>query len=185
MNTDSARLLEAVLFAAEKHRQQRRKDEEASPYINHPIAVASLLASVGGITDIDVLCAAVLHDTIEDTETTAIELEEKFGSKVRGLVEEVSDDKSLPKAERKTLQIEHAAKGSSGAKLIKLGDKISNLHDIALSPPKDWSSQRRLDYLNWAELVIAGVRGTNAGLEARFDSMLASGRRALDLSAQD
>ena len=94
-------LLAALRFAAEKHRSQRRKDSESTPYINHPIAVAELLARVGKVDNLELLQAAILHDTIEDTETTAQELDERFGERVRRLVEEVTDDKRLPKAERK------------------------------------------------------------------------------------
>ena len=128
-------LLRAAVFAAERHRAQKRKDAQASPYINHPLQVAELLASVGGVDDARVLAAAVLHDTLEDTQTTPAELEERFGSEVRVMVEEVSDDKSLPKLERKRLQIDHASGLSAGAKLIKLGDKISNVKDVVENPP--------------------------------------------------
>jgi guanosine-3',5'-bis(diphosphate) 3'-pyrophosphohydrolase len=120
-------LLKAVQFAAVKHQTQRRKDVEASPFINHPIEVAHLLADVGGITDVATLVAAILHDTIEDTETTPGELEEQFGPVVRNVVEEVTDDKTLGKAVRKELQIEHAPTLSRRAKAIKLADKIANM----------------------------------------------------------
>jgi len=176
---DSSMLLEAVAFAAEKHRDQRRKGADAPPYINHPIEVARLIASVGGVSDIDVLRAAVLHDTIEDTETTGDELEARFGPRVRGLVEEVTDDKRLPKQERKNRQVAHAREISPGAKLIKLGDKISNVVDITDHPPAGWPLERRREYLDWTEAVIAGVRGTNAPLEGRYDQVLARGRRVL------
>ena len=179
MTNEYAQLLEAVFFAAEKHCNQRRKNEEASPYINHPIQVAKILATIGGVTDINVLCAAVLHDTIEDTKTTGPELEARFGAEVRGLVEEVTDDKSLPKEVRKKLQVEHASSLSKSAKLIKLGDKISNAGDVTENPPKDWPFQRRVDYLTWTELVVARLRGTNAALEKCFDDTIARGRLAL------
>ena len=120
-------VLRAAAFAAEKHKNQRRKDAEASPYINHPIALANVLATEGGVVDPDVLCAALLHDTIEDTETTAEELRRAFGESVTAIVLEVTDDKSLPKAERKRLQIEHAKHASPQAKLVKLADKICNM----------------------------------------------------------
>ncbi|MEO6324880.1 MAG: HD domain-containing protein [Thermoanaerobaculia bacterium] len=180
MTNDPARLLEAVLFAAEKHRNQRRKNLEGSPYINHPIEVASILASVAGVGDGTVLCAAVLHDTLEDTDTSARELEGHFGPEVRALVEEMSDDKSLPSEQRKALQVLHAPHASPSARLIKLADKIANIRDVGVSPPKSWSLQRRTEYLDWAERVVAGLRGTNAALEARFDVLLAESRRALD-----
>ncbi len=133
--SDLPKLLQAVSFAAKKHIAQKRKGNDAAPYINHPLEVANLLANVGKVEDYDVLIAAVLHDTIEDTETTKEEITELFGSNVCGMVLEVTDDKSLPKSERKQKQIEHAPHLSHGAKLIKLGDKISNIHDIIENPP--------------------------------------------------
>jgi len=172
-------LLNAVQFAAFKHQKQRRKDADASPYINHPIAVAHLLADVGGISDIDTLVAAVLHDTIEDTETTAPELEEHFGRTVREVVEEVTDDKGKDKELRKQLQIEHSAGLSSRAKAIKLADKIANVRDVTESPPAKWNLGRRAEYLNWTEKVIAGCRGTNDRLEQYYDQVLAAGRAKL------
>jgi guanosine-3',5'-bis(diphosphate) 3'-pyrophosphohydrolase len=176
---DSARLLDALHFSALKHRHQRRKDRDASPYINHPIEVAHLLASVGGVTDVVVLVAAVLHDTIEDTRTTCEELEHRFGREVRSLVEEMTDDKRLPKEERKRLQVEHARRASHRAKLIKLGDKICNVRDVTHSPPADWSIERRREYLDWTEQVVAGCRGVNAALEQYYDELLRAGRAAL------
>lgn len=168
--SDLARLLSALEFAAIWHRDQRRKDAEASPYINHPIALANILCSEGHVTEIDVLCAAVLHDTVEDTATTPDELEAGFGSRVRRIVEEVSDDKSLPKQERKRLQIQHAAGASREAKLVKLADKIANLRDITERPPADWSLQRRQEYFDWAKAVVDELRGVSPELEQRFDA---------------
>ena len=167
-----ASLLNALRFAADKHRDHRRKDPEASPYINHPIAVAEVLARVGEVADPSVLQAAVLHDTIEDTATTEAELEKIFGIDVSRLVAEVTDDKSLPKAERKRLQIEHAPHLSPGAMLIKLGDKICNVQDVTHSPPEDWDVERRLEYLDWSRQVVAGCRGVSPGLEQYFDRLV-------------
>lgn len=167
-----SRVLKAALFAAEKHKNQRRKDAEASPYINHPISLANVLATEGSVTDTDVLCAALLHDTIEDTETTADELRENFGDAVTDIVLEVTDDKSLPKAERKRLQIEHAAHASPQAKLVKLADKICNLRDILASPPADWSVARKQEYFDWSVKVVAGVRDVHPGLALVFDQLL-------------
>ena len=163
-------LLRALAFAAHKHRDQRRKDAEASPYINHPIALAEVLAEEGAIADIEVLAAALLHDTIEDTATTAEELRATFGARIAGLVEEVSDDQSLEKADRKRLQIEHAAGLSAGAKLVKLADKICNLRDVAERPPAKWDLERRRDYFDWARRVVEGLRGAHPRLEAAFDA---------------
>jgi guanosine-3',5'-bis(diphosphate) 3'-pyrophosphohydrolase len=172
-------ILRAIDFAARKHRDQRRKDEEASPYINHPISVSLLLAEIGGIADAEVLSAAILHDTLEDTDTTPEELEAAFGIRIRKLVEEVTDDKRLPKAKRKDLQIAHAAQLSHDAVLIKLGDKISNVLDVTHSPPADWNIERRREYLEWAAAVVKNCRKVNAALEQRFSHVLAEGRRVL------
>ena len=129
MSSDLILILHAASFAAQKHRDQRRKDAEASPYINHPLALADILAREGDVTDARVIAAALLHDTVEDTETTIEELEERFGKRVAAVVAEVTDDKSLPKAERKRLQIVKAGSKSTEAKLVKLADKIANLRD--------------------------------------------------------
>jgi guanosine-3',5'-bis(diphosphate) 3'-pyrophosphohydrolase len=165
-----ALLFRALSFAAHKHRDQRRKDAEASPYINHPIALAEVLAGEGGVSDVEVLAAALLHDTIEDTATTADELRAEFGARIAGMVEEVTDDQGLPKADRKRLQIEHAAALSAGAKLVKLADKICNLRDVAERPPANWDLARRQEYFEWAKRVIDGVRGASPKLEAAFDA---------------
>jgi len=177
--SDTARLLQALHFSADKHRFQRRKDRGASPYINHPIEVATVLATVGGVADLITLVAAVLHDTIEDTDTSPEELEQRFGRDVRLVVEELSDDKSLPKARRKQLQIDHARNSSHRAKLVKLGDKICNVRDVTHAPPDDWTLARRREYLDWTELVVAGCRGASAALERYYDQVLAEGRKAL------
>jgi len=164
-----ALILQAAAFAAHKHRDQRRKDHAASPYINHPITLAEILSGLGGVRRADVLAAALLHDTLEDTETTPAELRAAFGPRITTIVEEVTDDKRLPKQERKELQVAHAAHISKSAKLVKLADKIANLSDIIASPPADWSLERRREYFDWAKRVIDQVRGTNPKLERRFD----------------
>jgi guanosine-3',5'-bis(diphosphate) 3'-pyrophosphohydrolase len=169
-------LLRAVGFAAERHRDQRRKGADRSPYINHPIAVAELLAQAGGISDLATLQAAILHDTIEDTETTPEELEEVFGAEIRDLVVEVTDDQRLPKPVRKQLQIEHGPHLSERARMIKIADKICNVRDIAHSPPTEWSMERRVEYLDWAANVVDGCRGVNEHLERYFDEVLQRGR---------
>ncbi len=180
--SNELQLLQAVRFAAEKHKNQRRKNIEASPYINHPIQVAELIASVGKVTDPVILMGAILHDTVEDTETTIEELESLFGKEVSTLVAEVTDDKSLPKAERKRKQVEHAAVASTGAKTIKLADKSSNIWDIAHSPPHDWDDERRRQYLIWAGKVIDACRGANVHLEQHFDDVLANTARELGIT---
>lgn len=179
--SELAQLLSAIQFAAHKHQTQRRKDVDASPYINHPIEVATILATRGGVTDLPTLIAAVLHDTIEDTQTTPEELEARFGPEVRSLVLEVTDDKRLPKLERKRLQIEHAPLRSPKAKLIKLGDKIANVRDVTHFPPGDWSLARRREYLDWTDQVVRGCRGTNASLESCYDEVLRAGRALLSV----
>ena len=162
-------LITALAFAADKHKNQRRKDADASPYINHPIALANLLLNEAGVEDQRVLIAAILHDTIEDTDTTEQELVKHFGKDVADIVLEVTDDKTLPKAERKRLQIEHAAHISRRAKLVKLADKICNLRDITASPPADWSVDRKREYFEWAKSVVDELRGVHPGLEHLFD----------------
>ena len=175
MTTDIAMVLRAASFAADKHRGQRRKDKEASPYINHPLGLAAVLADEGGVTDTATLCAALLHDTIEDTQTTRAELVAAFGQEIADIVAEVSDDKTITdKAERKRLQVEHAAHISPRAKRVKLADKIANLRDVANSPPHDWPLQRRREYFDWAKSVIDQLRGVAPRLEAVFDAAYAA-----------
>jgi len=163
-------LMEATLFAADKHRGQKRKDAQKTPYINHPIYVVNLMAGVGGITDIEALQAGMLHDTVEDTDTSPEEIETRFGYAVRALVMEVTDDKSLEKQERKRRQIEKAPRLSPRAKVIKLADKIANLTDILASPPAHWPLERRQQYVDWSNKVIAGCRGHNVQLEKIYDA---------------
>ncbi len=171
--SDLALILRASAFAAHKHRNQRRKDVDASPYINHPLTLANVLANEAGVADAVTLCAALLHDTVEDTDTTADELTREFGAAICGVVLEVTDDRTLPKAERKRLQIEHAATISDRAKLVKLADKISNLRDVATSPPAGWPLERRREYFDWAKAVVDRLRGVHPELEAVFDSAYA------------
>ena len=166
-----AMILKAAQFAAVKHRDQRRKDENASPYINHPLALANVLAVEGGVENSEIICAALLHDTIEDTKTTAEELTAIFGDKVTGIVLEVTDDKSLDKAVRKEEQVRHAPHISHEAKLVKLADKICNLRDLVDNPPADWSLERKRAYFDWAGQVVDGVRGSHATLEILFDEV--------------
>ena len=176
---DAGLLLRAVDFAAVKHRDQRRKGVDSSPYINHPISVASMIANIVGVQDIPTLLAAILHDTIEDTCTTPDELEKLFGQDVLNIVMEVTDDKDLPKLKRKRLQVEHAPHMSPAAKLVKLADKCANIRDVSENPPADWSIDRRMEYLDWAESVAAGCRGANKTLEAYFDKTIMMARDRL------
>jgi guanosine-3',5'-bis(diphosphate) 3'-pyrophosphohydrolase len=166
-------LLKALEFAAARHSTCRRKDSAATPYINHPIALATLLAVEHGISDVNVLCAAVLHDTIEDTPTTAEEIAALLNSAVADLVLEVTDNKALSKAERKQRQIDKAAQLSRNAKLIKLADFCCNLSDQLQRPPQNWPLERKQGYFDWVTQVAAGLRGTHAALETRLDALIA------------
>jgi len=172
-------ILKAAHFAAKKHRDQRRKDKHASPYIIHPISVALAIAQIGRVDDPEILAAALLHDTLEDTKTEPEDLEAEFGKKVCEYVLDVSDDKTLPKDERKRRQIEHAKKISKGAALIKLGDKISNVTDVINNPPEDWDINRRKEYLDWAEKVIENCPKVNDRMENKFQEIINQGREAL------
>jgi len=162
-------VLKAAAFAAEKHRNGRRKDVDASPYINHPIQLAYILVQAD-IEDPVVLAAALLHDTLEDTNTTHDEIEIVFGHEIANIVSECSDDKSLDKLARKQAQVDHAATISHKAKLVKLADKIANVSDIDGAPPAGWSLERKREYFDWSKKVVDQLRGTHAVLEARFDA---------------
>jgi len=164
-------LLFCLDFAAKKHKDQRRSDPEETPYINHPIGVAHSLSHEGKVEDINVLKAAILHDTVEDTDTTIAEVEQVFGKVVAGIVAEVTDDKDLPKAERKRLQVVNAPKKSREAKLVKLSDKLYNLRDLDRVTPKGWTKERIHEYFLWAAQVIKGCRGTNEHLEKLLDDL--------------
>lgn len=162
-------ILKALEFAAHKHRDQKRKNKEASPYINHPIALATVLWEEGGVTDPVVIAAALLHDTIEDTKTTWQELRGAFGDEVAGIVLEVTDVKWTSRPLRKRLQEWRARYASERAKLVKLADKIVNLRDVAAHPPENWDLDRRREYFEWAKKVIDRLRGAHPELERRFD----------------
>ena len=168
-----ALVLRALHFAADKHRDHRRKDVHASPYINHPIHVAQIL-SEEGVDDQEILAAAILHDTVEDTETSLGELASEFGDRVSRIVAEVTDDKSLPKQERKRLQIEHAPELSGEAALVKVADKISNVTDVIKNPPPDWDDERRKEYVEWARTVVGKCRVVNQELTDRFSQTMAA-----------
>jgi len=169
-------LWQALRFAADKHRTQRRKDEEASAYINHPLQVATTLWEVGKVRDMVIIIGGLLHDTMEDTQTTPTEIETLFGAEVLAVVQEVTDDKSLPKSQRKQLQIQNAPHQSWRAKHIKLADKICNLDDLLHHPPHTWPRQQRWEYIDWTEQVVVGLRGTNPALEAHYDTLLTTAK---------
>lgn len=181
MDESTGLILKALRFSAEKHNDQRRKDAKASPYINHLIQVAETLWTIGEVRDVTLLVASILHDTIEDTATMPDEIRQNFGEEVLALVLEVTDDKSLPKQMRKQLQVEHAPHKTRNAKLLKLADKISNVQGIITAPPKDWSLDRKREYLLWSERVVAGLRGVSPSLERRYDELLTDGKRSLGL----
>jgi len=163
------RILSAAMFAAAKHAPQKRKGAAAEPYVNHLIEVAQLIAGSSQHLDTNLVMAGLLHDTIEDTSTTAEELEQVFGSDIAALVVEVTDDKSLPKDVRKALQVENAPHKSIRAQVIKLADKISNLRSLLASPPATWSTERKREYVGWARKVVAALSAPNPTLKAEFD----------------
>jgi (p)ppGpp synthase/HD superfamily hydrolase len=170
MSTDLVHLARAADYAARRHIAQRRKGERAEPYINHLTEVAALLAEATDGGDVVLLMGGLLHDTLEDTDATYEDLEQLFGREVAGLVAEVTDDKSLPREERKRLQIEKTPGKSRRAKLLKLADKTSNLRGLVASPPTGWSAERLHDYVVWAHDVVRSCRGLNPRLEAAFDA---------------
>jgi guanosine-3',5'-bis(diphosphate) 3'-pyrophosphohydrolase len=168
------KILCAAHVASQWHAKQRRKGADREPYVNHLLEVAHLVADA----DEDVICAALLHDAIEDQRITATRISHEFGANVAALVCELTDDKSLPKAERKAIEIAVAPSLSTGAKLIRLADKISNVRSLGLSPPADWPTRRRLEYIEFCSKVVAGLRGANAMLEGLFDQAAAAAHEA-------
>lgn len=174
-----ANLTDAYYFAAKKHIKQKRKGNDAAPYINHPVEVVNLLTNIGKIEDFDILIAAVLHDTVEDTDTTIEDISDKYGANVALMVSELTDDKTLSKKERKEKQVEHAPHISEGAKQVKLCDKISNIRDVLENPPDGWSDERRLEYIGWGERVVAGLRGVNPNLEKHFDELMKKSKQKI------
>jgi guanosine-3',5'-bis(diphosphate) 3'-pyrophosphohydrolase len=168
-----ADLLSAISFAAAKHSKQRRKDADASPYINHPLQLAHVLASEGGVSDVETLMAAVLYDTVEDTLTTYEELVQNFGATVADVVMEVTDDRELRKEQRKQHQVDHAPQLSERAALVKLADKTCNLRDVASSPPAGWPVERKREYFDWAKRVVDRLPAVNERMRAAFDGAFA------------
>jgi len=162
-------VMRAADCAAKWHVNQRRKGSAQEPYVNHLLEVAGLVTEATGGSDTDAVIAALLHDAIEDQGVTAELITSEFGKHVADIVVEVTDDKSLPKDERKRLQITNAQKKSREAKLIKLGDKISNIRAVTNSPAIGWAVERRTEYVDWAKQVVSGLRGTSPWLEQQFD----------------
>jgi (p)ppGpp synthase/HD superfamily hydrolase len=178
MSHDLTRTLNAALTAASWHAQQRRKGAAEEPYINHLLEVASLVAEATQGNDGNLIIAALLHDAIEDQGVARATIAAMFGEDVAALVAEVSDDKALPQATRKQLQVEQAPRKSDRAKIIKLADKISNVQAIAVSPPAGWSRARRRDYVRWGRDVVAGLAGVSPALERQFEQVAAAAERA-------
>jgi guanosine-3',5'-bis(diphosphate) 3'-pyrophosphohydrolase len=173
-------IFKAILFAIDKHEGQIRKDAERSPYITHPLLVAQALLEIGDVQDLPTLIAAILHDTLEDTKTTEVEIRKAFGEEILQIVLEVTDDKSLEKMARKRLQVVHAPSISNKAKVIKLSDKLVNCRDILNSPPEDWPMERRREYIQWAADVVENLRNINTPLELAFDQILSDAEESLD-----
>jgi len=183
-NPDLSRIFAACVFAAKKHDGQIRKDQSGSPYITHPLMVTRDIWQIGGVKDTDILIAALLHDTIEDTGTKPSEIHEAFGKPILDIVLEVTDDKSLPKEVRKRLQVVHAPEKSYPARIIKWGDKLVNCRDVLNSPPNDWPLLRRQNYFQWSADVLYKTRGTNALMEEAFDKMLEKAEIQLKFTIQ-
>jgi (p)ppGpp synthase/HD superfamily hydrolase len=176
---DLALVTRAADFAARAHTAQHRKGLAKEPYVNHLTEVTALLTEAIGGDDPELIAAAYLHDTLEDTATVYEDLVAQFGVEVAKLVAEVTDDKSLPKAERKRLQVETMTRKSLRAQLLKIADKTSNLRSLVSSPPAGWSKARLMEYIEWAEAVVCQARGRNAVLDAAFAAALETARREI------
>ncbi len=169
MNTHILQVTQAMDFAANAHAHQRRKGSQSEPYVNHVTDVARILAEATGGEDIVLIIAALLHDTIEDQEVSHEQISGLFGIEVADLVQEVTDNMSIRKLERKLLQVANASRKSPRAKMLRIADKISNLNSILNDPPTHWDLNRKREYFEWAKQVVDGCRGVNAKLEALFD----------------
>ena len=169
-------VLKATQFAALKHCDQRRKDGK-TPYIIHPISVAMILSEIGSIEDLEILSAALLHDTLEDTDTSAHELDKNFGSRVRIIVEELTDNDMLTFSQRKQMQIDNAPYLSKDATLVRIADKISNVSDVIENPPPEWNQKRCNKYVDWAEAVMNNCQKVNQDLENHFFELLTENRK--------
>ena len=179
MNVDLRRLTKALLFAAEAHRNQRRKGAAQEPYLNHLVEVLDLLVQATDGTDTDMLIAAILHDVVEDTSASYEDVAKNFGERVAEIVRENSDDMTLPKAERRRARIAGMPLKSREARLIKMADVISNLRAIAVSPPAGWPADRKFGYLEGCRQLIDAGRGTDAAIERTFDQTAADVERTI------
>jgi (p)ppGpp synthase/HD superfamily hydrolase len=173
-------VLDAASTAARWHAKQRRKGTAHEPYINHLLDVATLVAEATRGNDPNLIVAALLHDAIEDQGISRSTIAEQFGEDVAALVEEVTDDKSLPQDVRKRLQVEQAPKKSARAKILKLADKISNVTAIGEDPPPNWSVERQRQYVRWGRDVVAGLRGAWPELEHLFDVAAAQAEQLIN-----
>ncbi|SIO41836.1 metal dependent phosphohydrolase [Rhodovulum sp. ES.010] len=172
----------ARAFAEDRHRDQRRKDAGASPYVTHVAEVAALTEGFGG--GVVEIAAAWLHDTVEDCPPTSHdELAAAFGAEVAAIVGALTDDKSLPKAERKRMQVVNAPSKSSGAALVKICDKISNCRAVAETPPVTWSVARRLAYLDWSVEVVTVLPPHHPAARAHFDGVIRAARARIAVEA--
>ena len=169
MSSDISRITRALEFACRKHVHQRRKGEHGEPYVNHLAEVAHLVAEATGGNDANLVIAALLHDCVEDQNVTRDEIAAVFGDDVACIVMEVTDDKQIPKHLRKLAQVEHAARISARARVLKIADKTANLRSIQHSPPA-WPASRKRRYFAWAQAVVAGARGINPAIDAAFDA---------------
>ena len=176
---DTVLITHALRFAAERHSSQRRKGQAKEPYVNHLAEVSELVADATEGKDANLIAAALLHDTIEDTETSSDELVATFNNDIAQLVADVTDDKSLPKQDRKHLQVVNSRAQNMRVKLLKLADKTSNLRSLANSPPENWNTERKQAYIDWAIKVAAGLKGVNPWLEERFDEALRRAQKTL------
>ena len=179
-NPELLTILDAAIFASEKHQGQVRKNKGHSPYITHPLLVAQAIYQIGGIVNSRILTAAILHDTLEDTMTDEKEIEARFGEKVLSIVLELTDDKTVEKMSRKRLRVIHASELSYEAKIVKLADKLVNCRDILNDPPEDWPLERRQNYIQWGADVVEQIRGTNSPLESAFDQVLSDAQAQLN-----
>ncbi len=183
MPTELLTVLKAAEAAAHWHSSQKRKGAAGEPYINHLIEVATLVAEATNGQDPNLVAAALLHDAVEDQNIPLSQIASMFGDDVAALVGEVTDDKSLPKPERKRLQVEHAPHKSGRAKILKLADKISNVRALAASPPADWTLERRREYVSWAREVVAGLGDACPHLQQQFELATGQADRLLEGSA--
>ncbi|HEC60508.1 hypothetical protein LCGC14_0950780 [marine sediment metagenome] len=149
MMNETSQLIEAFLFAAQAHKEQRRKGNGGAPYINHLIEVVSLLSSTAKVDDTDILIAAALHDILEDTPITVTEITKRYGSNVLSYVQAVSDDKALTLIERRAKQLKSMNESSDPIKYIKLADHCSNIASL----PPTWDKQRLKEYIGWSQSV--------------------------------